>query len=237
MTRPRLCRPDGKPVRVLVVDDEPDLLGVLTTVLRDEGWDVVDAGDGQEALSTAREFQPDAVLLDIMLPDISGIEVLRRLRAESPRVLVLFLTAMDAAEDRMTAMAAGADGYMTKPFSIEEVLVRLRRLLRGGGMTVTAEKPVLKVGGLVMDEGLREVRCGGELIELDPMEFELLRFLMHNTGRVLSAAQILDHVWSYDFGEQAHVVELYINYLRRKIKADRSPLIRTVDGAGFTLEA
>ncbi len=232
-----MCRPDGKPVRVLVVDDEPDLADVLTTVLRGEGWDVVDANDGEEALSAAREFQPDAVLLDIMLPDISGIEVLRRLRTESPRVLVLFLTAMDAAEDRMTSMAAGADGYMTKPFSIEELLVRLRRLLRGAGMTVTAEKPVIEVGGLVMDEGLREVRRGGELIELDPMEFELLRFLMRNRGRVLSAAQILDHVWSYDFGEQAHVVELYINYLRRKIGADRAPLIRTVDEAGFTLEA
>ncbi|GGQ06917.1 response regulator transcription factor [Streptosporangium pseudovulgare] len=233
---PALLRPDGAPVRVLVVDDEPDLVEVLCAVLRREGWEVRGATDGTAAVGAAREFRPDAVLLDVMLPDIDGLEVLRRLRAESPDVCVLFLTARDAVEDRVAGITAGGDDYVTKPFSLEEVLARLRGLLRRAGMArVSAGGDRLAVGDLVMDEDAREVTRGGELVELTPTEFELLRFLMLNPRRVLSKAQILDEVWSYDFGGQAHVVELYISYLRKKIDAGRPPLIHTVRGVGYVL--
>ncbi|MEW9529762.1 response regulator transcription factor [Microbispora sp. NPDC049125] len=233
---PDLLRPDGTPVRVLVVDDEPDLLEVLGAVLRYEGWEVRTAADGAEAVSAAREFRPDAVLLDMMLPDIGGIEVLRRLRAESPQVCVLFLTARDAVEDRVAGITAGGDDYVTKPFSLEEVLARLRGLLRRAGAARTVEGNRLVVGDLVMDEDAREVTRDGDLVELTPTEFELLRFLMRNPRRVLSKARILDRVWSYDFGGQAHVVELYISYLRKKIDAGRTPLIHTVRGVGYVLK-
>ncbi len=233
---PELLRPDGTPVRVLVVDDEPDLVEVLGAVLRYEGWQVRAAADGAAAVAVAREFRPDAVLLDVMLPDIDGIEVLRRLRAEAPHVCVLFLTAKDAVEDRIAGITAGGDDYVTKPFSLEEVLARLRGLLRRSGMARTSEGNRLAVGDLMMDEDAREVTRGGELVELTPTEFELLRFLMRNPRRVLSKAQILDRVWSYDFGGQAHVVELYISYLRKKIDAGRPPLIHTVRGVGYVLK-
>ncbi|GII34476.1 response regulator transcription factor [Planotetraspora mira] len=233
---PDLLRPDGTPVRVLVVDDEPDLVEVLSAVLRYEGWEVRTAADGAAAVSAAREFHPDAVLLDIMLPDIDGLEVLRRLRAEAPHVCVLFLTARDAVEDRIAGITAGGDDYVTKPFSLEEVLARLRGLLRRAGRARATEGNRLIVGDLVMDEDAREVTRGGELVELTPTEFELLRFLMRNPRRVLSKAQILDRVWSYDFGGQAHVVELYISYLRKKIDAGRSSLIHTVRGVGYVLK-
>ncbi|MEV6865096.1 response regulator transcription factor [Streptosporangium subroseum] len=233
---PELLRPDGAPVRVLVVDDEPDLVEVLSVVLRREGWEVRAAADGAAAVSVAREFRPDAVLLDVMLPDIDGIKVLSRLRAEAPHVCVLFLTARDAVEDRIAGITAGGDDYVTKPFSLEEVLARLRGLLRRSGMARTPEGNRLVVGDLMMDEDAREVARGGELVELTPTEFELLRFLMRNPRRVLSKAQILDRVWSYDFGGQAHVVELYISYLRKKVDAGRPPLIHTVRGVGYVLK-
>jgi two-component system OmpR family response regulator len=233
---PELLRPDGAPIRVLVVDDEPDLVEVLSTVLRHEGWEVRAAADGAAAVSVAREFHPDAVLLDVMLPDIDGIKVLRRLRAEAPHVCVLFLTARDAVEDRIAGITAGADDYVTKPFSLEEVLARLRGLLRRSGMARTSEGDRLVVGDLMMDEDAREVTRGGELVELTPTEFELLRFLMRNPRRVLSKTQILDRVWSYDFGGQAQVVELYISYLRKKIDVGRPPLIHTVRGVGYVLK-
>ncbi|MFC4534304.1 response regulator transcription factor [Sphaerisporangium dianthi] len=233
---PELLRPDGTPVRVLVVDDEPDLAEVLGAVLRYEGWEVRTAADGAAAVATAREFCPDAVVLDVMLPDIDGLEVLRRLRAEAPRVCVLFLTAKDAVEDRIAGITAGGDDYVTKPFSLEEVLARLRGLLRRAGVARTAEGDRLVVGDLAMDEDAREVTRGGVLVELTPTEFELLRFLMRNPRRVVSKAQILDRVWSYDFGGQAHVVELYISYLRKKIDAGRPPLIHTVRGVGYVLK-
>ncbi|GAA4588922.1 response regulator transcription factor [Planotetraspora phitsanulokensis] len=232
---PKVLRPDGTPVRVLVVDDEPDLVEVLSAVLRYEGWDVRAAADGLSAVTVARDFRPDAVLLDVMLPDIGGLEVLRRLRSEAPQVCVLFLTAKDAVEDRIAGITAGGDDYVTKPFSLEEVLARLRGLLRRAGMAQTAVGTPLAVGDLVMDEDAREVTRGGEFVELTPTEFELLRFLMRNPRRVLSKAQILDRVWSYDFGGQAHVVELYISYLRKKIDVGRPPLIHTVRGVGYVL--
>jgi len=246
-------RADGTPVRVLVVDDEPSLAELLASVLRYEGWNVVTAGSGAEAVRIAREFRPDAVVLDIMLPDFNGLEVIavvldimlpdfnglevmRRVRAEFPQVCVLFLTARDAVEDRVAGITAGGDDYVTKPFSLEEVLARLRGLLRRANLTRAQTEGSLVVGDLTMDEDAREVRRGGDLIDLTATEFELLRFLMRNPRRVLSKAQILDRVWNYDFGGQAHVVELYISYLRKKIDAGRVPLIHTVRGVGYVLK-
>jgi two-component system, OmpR family, response regulator len=229
-------RADGTPIRVLVVDDEPSLAELLSSVLRYEGWDIAVAGDGSSAVRTAREFKPDAVVLDVMLPDFSGFEVLRRLRAELPHVCVLFLTARDAVEDRVAGITAGGDDYVTKPFSLEEVLARLRGLLRRAGVARAQAGTQLAVADLTMDEDAREVRRGGELIDLTATEFELLRFLMRNPRRVLSKAQILDRVWNYDFGGQAHVVELYISYLRKKIDTGREPLIHTVRGVGYVLK-
>ncbi|RZS90178.1 two-component system OmpR family response regulator [Motilibacter rhizosphaerae] len=231
-----LRRPDGSPVRVLVVDDEPTLSELLSMALRYEGWDVRSAPDGLTAVRVARAEQPDAVVLDWMLPDIDGLEVLRRLRAEAPRLPVLFLTAKDAVEDRVAGLTAGGDDYVTKPFSIEEVVARLRGLMRRSGVSVAAESPLLVVGDLTMDEDSREVRRGGDSVALTATEFELLRYLMRNPRRVLSKAQILDRVWNYDFGGQANVVELYISYLRKKIDAGREPMIHTVRGAGYVLK-
>ena len=230
-------RADGTPVRVLVVDDEPSLAELLSSVLRYEGWSVQTAGTGAEAVTMGREFHPDAVVLDIMLPDFDGVEVMRRLRAEHPGVCVLFLTARDAVEDRVAGLTAGGDDYVTKPFSLEEVLARLRGLLRRANLArAGGSEGALVVSDLSMDEDAREVRRGGELVDLTATEFELLRFLMRNPRRVLSKAQILDRVWNYDFGGQAHVVELYISYLRKKIDAGREPLIHTVRGVGYVLK-
>jgi two-component system OmpR family response regulator len=233
---PLVQRADGAPIRVLVVDDEPSLAELLASVLRYEGWETRTAGSGSSAVRAAREFRPDAVVLDVMLPDFDGLEVLRRVRTELPHVCVLFLTARDAVEDRVAGITAGGDDYVTKPFSLEEVLARLRGLLRRAGITRARGDTELAVGDLVMDEDAREVRRGGEPIELTATEFELLRFLMRNPRRVLSKAQILDRVWNYDFGGQAHVVELYISYLRKKIDSGREPVIHTVRGVGYVLK-
>src|ERR1700744_3208174 len=227
---------DGTPVRGLVVDDEPSLAELLSSVLRYEGWSVRTAGNGADAVRGAREFRPDAVVLDIMLPDFDGVEVMRRLRAEIPQVCVLFLTARDAVEDRVAGITAGGDDYVTKPFSLEEVLARLRGLLRRAGVARTHSEGSLVVADLTMDEDAREVRRGGELIELTATEVELLRFLMRNPRRVLSKAQILDRVWNYDFGGQAPVVELYTSSLRKKTAPGRPPLIHTVRGVGYVLK-
>ncbi|MEV0489868.1 response regulator transcription factor [Streptomyces atratus] len=235
-TQSPLHRPDGGPVRVLVVDDEPDLTDVLAGALTGEGWQVRTAADGASALATAREFRPDAVVLDWMLPDMDGLRVLRELRREAREVCVLFLTARDAVEDRIAGITAGGDDYVTKPFSLEEVLARLRGLLRRAGMASAPGRHRLTVGELAMDEEAREVRRGGAVVELSRTEFELLRFLMRNPRRVLSKDQILDRVWAYDFGGRAHVVELYISYLRKKIDAGRAPMIHTVRGVGYVLK-
>nr|WP_055509276.1 response regulator transcription factor [Nonomuraea pusilla] len=234
-----LLRPDGSPIRVLIVDDEPDIVEVLEGVLRQEGWEVRGAGDGATAVRLAGEFEPDAVILDVMLPDMDGLEIMARVRERAPEVCVLFLTARDAVEDRVAGITAGGDDYVTKPFSLDEVVARLRGLLRRAGMANTARQGAanrLVVGDLSMDEEAREVTRAGELIDLTPTEFELLRLLMHHPRKVLSKAQILDHVWSYDFGGQAHVVELYISYLRKKIDSGRAPLIHTVRGVGYVLK-
>ena len=230
-------RPDGSPVRVLVVDDEPTLTDLLSMALRYEGWEVRGAGTGGAAIQEARQFQPDAVVLDVMLPDVDGLEVMRRMRTHAPQVPVLFLTARDAVEDRVAGLTAGGDDYVTKPFSLEEVVARLRALMRRAGVGVSArEEAVLTVGDLTLDEDSHEVRRGATLVPLTATEFELLRYLMRNPRRVLSKAQILDRVWNYDFGGQANVVELYISYLRKKIDAGRSPMIHTLRGAGYVLK-
>jgi two-component system OmpR family response regulator len=232
----QLLRADGEPVRVLVVDDEPTLTELLSMALRYEGWQVRTAPDGRAAVREARRFEPDVVVLDVMLPDMDGLEVLRKLRTHEPEVPVLFLTARDAVEDRIAGLTAGGDDYVTKPFSLEEVVARLRGLLRRAGMAAARQESQLTVGDLSLDEDSHEVRRAGQLIELTATEYELLRFLMRNPRRVLSKAQILDRVWNYDFGGQANVVELYISYLRKKIDAGRDPMIHTMRGAGYVLK-
>ena len=232
-----LRRPDGGPVRVLVVDDEPTLAELLSMALRYEGWDVRSAGDGQSAVRTARDFRPDAVVLDMMLPDIDGLEVLRRMRTSLPDVPVVFLTARDAVEDRIAGLTAGGDDYVTKPFSLEEVVARLRALMRRTAVIAAEdEDSIIVVGDLTLDEDSHEVTRGGTPVQLTATEFELLRYLMRNPKRVLSKAQILDRVWNYDFGGQANVVELYISYLRKKVDAGRDPMIHTMRGAGYVLK-
>nr|WP_211210901.1 response regulator transcription factor [Sporichthya polymorpha] len=235
-SRPQLRRADGSPVRVLVVDDEPSLTDLLSMALRYEGWEIRTAGDGATAMKAAREFRPDAVVLDVMLPDVDGLELLRRLRADTPDIPVLFLTARDAVEDRIAGLTAGGDDYVTKPFSLEEVVARLRGLIRRTRAADARNEALLVVGDLTLDEDSHEVRRGGEEINLTATEYELLRYLMRNPRRVLSKAQILDRVWNYDFGGQANVVELYISYLRKKIDAGRAPMIHTLRGAGYVLK-
>ena len=239
MTQPatqKLQRLDGTPVRVLVVDDEQNLTELLSMALRYEGWQVRSAGTGADAVRAAREFQPDAVVLDMMLPDFDGMEVLRRMRADDGNVPVLFLTARDAVEDRVAGLAAGGDDYVTKPFSLEEVVARLRALMRRTAVITDESSSILVVGDLTMDEDSHEVVRAGVAISLTATEFELLRYLMRNPKRVLSKAQILDRVWNYDFGGQANVVELYVSYLRKKIDAGRSPMIHTMRGVGYVLK-
>ena len=230
-----LTRADGSPLRVLVVDDEQMLADLLASALRYEGWEVTTAGTGIAAVRSAQEIDPDVIVLDIMLPDFDGLEVMRRVRGHSPNVPVLFLTAKDAVEDRVAGLTAGGDDYVTKPFSLEEVVARLRALLRRSGASEEKPDSLLEVGDLRMDEDSHEVWRGEDEIQLTATEFELLRYLMRNPKRVLSKAQILDRVWNYDFGGQANVVELYISYLRKKIDAGRSPMIHTMRGAGYVL--
>jgi two-component system, OmpR family, response regulator len=233
---PPLNRADGSAVRVLVVDDEPNIAELLAMALRLEGWEVVVAHSGAKAVSAARKERPDAVVLDIMLPDFDGLEVMRRVRTQQPELPVLFLTARDSVEDRVAGLTAGGDDYVTKPFSLEEVVARLRALLRRTGAGSTRANSVLTVGDLVLDEDSHEVVRGGAAVHLTATEFELLRYLMRNPRRVLSKAQILDRVWNYDFGGQANVVELYISYLRKKVDAGHAPMIHTMRGAGYVLK-
>ncbi len=233
--RESLTRPDGTPIRILAVDDEPSLTELLAMAMRYEGWQVNTAASGLDAVRAARETRPDAIVLDMMLPDFDGMEVMRRIRTEDPDVPVIFLTAKDAVEDRISGLTAGGDDYVTKPFSLEEVIARLRGLLRRSGATTTRSESALVVGDLSLDEDSHEVTRAGEPIQLTATEFELLRYLMRNPRRVLSKAQILDRVWNYDFGGQANVVELYISYLRKKIDAGREPMIHTMRGAGYVL--
>jgi two-component system OmpR family response regulator len=229
-------RADGNPISVLVVDDETVLAEMVSMALRYEGWNITTAADGNAAIAAARSARPDAVVLDVMLPDMSGLEVLRKLREQNPHLPVLLLTAKDAVEDRIAGLTAGGDDYVTKPFSIEEVVLRLRALLRRTGVTTEDSGAQIVVGDLILDEDSHEVTRAGDLIALTSTEFELLRFMMRNSKRVLSKAQILDRVWSYDFGGRSNIVELYISYLRKKIDSGRAPMIHTLRGAGYVLK-
>jgi two-component system OmpR family response regulator len=229
-------RADGNPISVLVVDDEAVLAEMVSMALRYEGWNITTAADGNAAIASAKTARPDAVVLDVMLPDMSGLEVLRKLREQNPHLPVLLLTAKDAVEDRIAGLTAGGDDYVTKPFSIEEVVLRLRALLRRTGVTTEDSGAQIVVGDLVLDEDSHEVRRAGDIIALTSTEFELLRFMMRNAKRVLSKAQILDRVWSYDFGGRSNIVELYISYLRKKIDNGRAPMIHTLRGAGYVLK-
>ncbi|MFC9984083.1 response regulator transcription factor [Microbacterium keratanolyticum] len=235
---PELRRPDGSPLRILAVDDEPMLTDLLAMALRMEGWEVRTAASGTEALQVVREFGPDALVLDVMMPDLDGLGVLKRLREAGNLVPVLFLTAKDAVGDRIAGLTAGGDDYVTKPFSLEEVVARLRAVIRrSGGAASDGADAILQVGDLSLNEDSHEVLRDGTEIELTATEFELLRYLMRNERRVLSKAQILDRVWSYDFGGRSSVVELYISYLRKKIDAGRTPLIHTVRGVGYMIKS
>jgi two-component system OmpR family response regulator len=232
---PRLAHPDGSAIRALVVDDEPSLAELVSMGARMLGWDVRVAGDGPSAVQEARVFTPDVLILDWMLPGFEGTEVLRRVRAFQPGVPALFLTAKDAVEDRITGLSLGGDDYVTKPFSLEEVLLRLHRLVERSGVAA-ADSSELVVGDLVLDLDMHEASRAGTQISLTATEFELLRYLMENARRVVSKNQILDNVWQYDFGGQANIVELYISYLRKKIDAGREPMIHTVRGAGYVMK-
>ncbi|WFB11660.1 response regulator transcription factor [Streptomyces sp. LX-29] len=230
-----MSRSDGGPVRLLVVDDGSALTDLLSTALRYEGWEVHTADDAAEALRAVRERRPDAVVLDVTSPGAAA-DLPTRLRHARPGVPVLYLVAKDAAAERFAGLTAGGDDCLAKPFALEEVVARLRALLRRSGAAAARSAASLIVGDLVLDEDSREVSRGGTEIHLTATEFELLRYLMRNPRRVLSKAQILDRVWSYDFDGRANVVELYISYLRRKVDAGRSPMIHTRRGAGYLIK-
>ena len=228
-------QPQNPEARLLVVDDEPNIRELLSTSLRYAGFEVTAAANGREALDAAEEFQPDLAVLDVMLPDMDGFTVTRRLRSAGRHFPVVFLTARDGTEDKITGLTVGGDDYVTKPFSLDEVVARIRAVLRRTA-SLDDDAAVLRVDDLELDDDAHEVRRGGEVVELSPTEFKLLRYLMLNANRVLSKSQILDHVWEYDFNGDAGIVESYISYLRRKIDADFSePLIHTKRGFGYVL--
>lgn len=234
---PRIRRPDGSPIRVLLVDDEPVLTNLVSLALGYEGWVVDVAADGREALSLFAEARPDLIVLDIMLPDIDGVSILRQLRESGDSTPTLFLTARDSIDDRIVGLTAGGDDYMTKPFSLEELVARLRGLLRRTAQAEPFEVTRIEVGDLVLDEASYEVIRGGDQISLTTTEFELLRYFMRNPRRVLTRAQILDRVWNYDFAGKASIVDLYVSYLRKKIDVGRPKMIHTVRGVGYVLRA
>lgn len=228
--------PHNDPVKVLVVDDEANIVELLTVSLKFQGFDVRSANSGTDALRVAREFRPDAYILDVMMPGVDGYELLQKLRSEGLEGPVLYLTAKDGVESRIHGLTIGADDYITKPFSLEEVITRLRVVLRRGNVQEDAnEESSITYADLTLNDDTHEVTKGGELIELSPTEFNLLRFLMLNKEVVLSKAKILDNVWHYDFGGDGNVVESYISYLRRKIDTGDMPLIHTVRGVGYVL--
>jgi two-component system OmpR family response regulator len=222
--------------RVLVVEDEKNIREMIQFKLKDKGFDVTTAASGAEALLKAEEFKPHALILDVMLPDVDGFEVCRQLRAEGQDVGVLFLTAKDTTDDKIRGLTLGGDDYMTKPFSLEELVARLRALLRRTGVSENkVNDEMVRFADLQLDEATHEVRRAGHLIDLSPTEFTLLRYLMINADRVVSKSQILDHVWQYDFRGDAGIVETYISYLRKKIDIYEPPLIHTVRGVGYRM--
>jgi two-component system OmpR family response regulator len=220
--------------RVLVVDDEPNIVDVVSMALRFHGYGVETAGTGADALAAVTAFRPDLIVLDVMLPDMEGFEVARRLGAERAGTPIIFLTARDAPEDKLRGLTTGGDDYVTKPFSLEELLARVRNVLRRSGRA-EPDSSRLTFEDLELDEDTREVSRGGELVELTATEYRLLRYLMLNPRRVLTRAQILDHVWEYDFGGDARVLETYVSYLRKKLDVHGPSLIQTVRGVGYSL--
>jgi two-component system, OmpR family, response regulator TrcR len=232
---PRISRDDGSPIRVLLVDDEPALTNLVKMALHYEGWTVEVAHNGREAVSKFDDVEPDVLVLDIMLPDIDGLEILQRVRRSGPYTPTLFLTARDSVMDRVTGLTAGADDYMTKPFSLEELVARLRGLLRRSNHLTPPAEESLTIGDLTLDGASHEVHRSGAPISLSSTEFELLRFLMRNPRRALTRTEILDRVWNYDFAGRTSIVDLYISYLRKKIDTDREPMIHTVRGVGYML--
>ncbi len=222
--------------KVLVVDDEPNIVELLTVSLKFQGFDVRTASSGAEALRLARDFNPDAYILDVMMPGMDGFELLGKLRGEGLDGPVLYLTAKDAVENRIHGLTIGADDYVTKPFSLEEVITRLRVILRRGhAVEESTEDVTITYADLTLNDETHEVTKGGKIVELSPTEFNLLRYLMLNAEVVLSKSKILDNVWHYDFGGDGNVVESYISYLRRKIDTGDVPLIHTVRGVGYVL--
>ena len=221
--------------KILVVDDEPSIVDAVSTALRYEGFEVEEAPTGREALAAVARDEPDLIVLDWMLPDIEGIEVGRRIRAQGFKSAILFLTAKDAVENKVEALRAGGDDYVTKPFSLAEVVARTHAILRRTASELPGD--VLRFDDLTLDEGRHEVHRGDTLIPLTATEFSLLRYFLLNPRRVLSKSQILQNVWRYDFGGNSNVVETYVSYLRRKLDAAGTPLIKTVRQAGYMLEA
>ncbi|MEY3890798.1 MAG: hypothetical protein RLY62_980 [Actinomycetota bacterium] len=222
--------------RILVVDDENSISELIATSLKFVGFDVRTASSGAQALQIAQEFKPHALILDVMLPDQNGFDVCRQIRNDGLNIGVLFLTAKDSVEDKIAGLTIGGDDYVTKPFSLEELVARLRALLRRTGVTeISADEEKIRFADLELDEATHEVKRAGKLIDLSPTEFLLLRYLMINADRVVSKSQILDHVWQYDFRGDMGIVETYVSYLRKKIDIFQPPLIHTVRGVGYRL--
>jgi two-component system OmpR family response regulator len=222
--------------RLLVVDDEPNILELLSASLRFAGFDVATATNGNDALRVAASYRPDLVVLDVMMPGLDGFEVVRRLRKEEERVPVLFLTAKDATEDKVAGLTLGGDDYITKPFSLEEVIARIRAVLRRlANTTIPPQAATLQFGDIELNDDTHEVFKAGKEVTLSPTEFKLLRYFLQNPTRVLSKAQILDHVWHYDFGGDANVVESYVSYLRRKVDTTEPRLLHTIRSVGYVL--
>jgi len=222
--------------RILVIDDESSISDLISTSLRFVGFDVRTAANGAQALQIAEEFKPHAMVLDVMLPDLDGFEVCKQIRNEGVETGVLFLTAKDGMDDKVKGLTLGGDDYMTKPFSLEELVARLRALLRRTGVTqIDQDDEKIRFADLELDEATHEVRRGGQLLDLSPTEFLLIRYLLINADRVVSKSQILDHVWQYDFRGDAGIVETYISYLRKKIDIFDPPLIHTIRGVGYRL--
>ncbi len=225
-----------QPHRILVVDDEPNIVDVLAMALRYQGFEVGTAGTGETALAEAAAFRPQLMILDVMLPDMEGFEVARRLRGRGAGIPIIFLTARDATEDKVRGLTLGGDDYVTKPFSLEELVARIRTVLRRTGQ-VAEESSRLEFEDLELDEDTREVSRAGNPVDLTATEYRLLRYLMLNPRRVLTRDQLLNHVWDYDFGGDARVLETYISYLRKKLDAHGPSLIHTVRGVGYALRA
>jgi two-component system OmpR family response regulator len=228
-------RTSAPEARLLIVDDEPSIVELLAASLRYAGFDVTTAASGREALTAARDHKPDLLVLDVMMPDVDGFGVVRRLRADGMQIPVVFLTARDATDDKITGLTLGGDDYVTKPFSLEEVIARIRAVLRRWGVAQAASSPRLSFADIELDDDTHEVWKAGQPVQLSPTEFNLLRYFLENAGRVLSKAQILDHVWHYDFGGEANVVESYVSYLRRKVDTTEPRLLHTLRGVGYVL--